>query len=274
LVRTHLRSAFTLIELLVVISIIAILAGILFPVFARAKLQAYGTACINNENQDIKAFQMYADDFDSKPVLTFYPGTNSVDVADGCTHPGKSGEPAQACMAGDPGWPYLLNVYRKSYEVLRCPAAGDDYGIYAPSSAKAWWYYWSLYAQHGYNWVYICPTLTGTNAADTPPAGYQMPRKLSLFQAPSDTIVFLDTRVNVGTAQAPVWKRGYMVVDPYKGTYADNNGTVDRTPGGWSSVAPDPRHADGVNTALMDGHVKRFTYSYISNDARWDYVDN
>src|SRR5882724_3775291 len=63
------RRAFTLIELLVVIAIIAILAAILFPVFAQAKEAAKKTACLSNTKQIALGLQMYMNDNDDS-----YPG--------------------------------------------------------------------------------------------------------------------------------------------------------------------------------------------------------
>ncbi|MBX7131856.1 MAG: prepilin-type N-terminal cleavage/methylation domain-containing protein [Fimbriimonadaceae bacterium] len=69
--RTH-KNAFTLIELLVVIAIIAILAAILFPVFAQAKAAAKKIGCLSNFNQVTKGMMLYFSDNDDA-----FPHSNS-----------------------------------------------------------------------------------------------------------------------------------------------------------------------------------------------------
>ncbi len=64
--NTHRQRGFTLIELLVVIAIIAILAAILFPVFAQARESARRTSCLSNLKQLGTAFQMYQQDYDGR----------------------------------------------------------------------------------------------------------------------------------------------------------------------------------------------------------------
>jgi len=82
------RKGFTLIELLVVIAIIAILAAILFPVFARAREKARQTSCLSNVKEITLAFQMYVQDYDSRwprpwnNLPGVIPGTNYVTWAD------------------------------------------------------------------------------------------------------------------------------------------------------------------------------------------------
>src|SRR5256885_13113510 len=66
------NRAFTLIELLVVIAIIAILAAILFPVFAQAREKARGISCISNEKQVGLGILMYVQDYDETFPVYFY----------------------------------------------------------------------------------------------------------------------------------------------------------------------------------------------------------
>lgn len=104
------RRGFTLIELLVVIAIIAILAAILFPVFARAREQARKTSCLSNEKQLGLGFLMYAQDYDE-----FLPGIR---------FGGNPGESWPWVVWGGPGWTGVFNnavqPYIKNKQILQC----------------------------------------------------------------------------------------------------------------------------------------------------------
>src|SRR5258708_14279470 len=68
------KRAFTLIELLVVIAIIAILAAILFPVFAQAREKARSISCLSNIKQTTLSAVMYVQDYDEKFPINLYLG--------------------------------------------------------------------------------------------------------------------------------------------------------------------------------------------------------
>jgi len=98
----RLRKAFTLIELLVVIAIIAILAAILFPVFAQAREAARKTSCLNNTKQIATAVHLYIQDYDETFALNLY-------LANGAT--------GQVFTFYDAHMPYSKNA-----GILRCPS--------------------------------------------------------------------------------------------------------------------------------------------------------
>jgi prepilin-type N-terminal cleavage/methylation domain-containing protein/prepilin-type processing-associated H-X9-DG protein len=107
------RRGFTLIELLVVIAIIAILAAILFPVFARAKAAAKQSACLSNLRQMGIAFDMYETDNDER-----LPDRRDLKLSLGY-RPWTSWPPS------DPraGWAAIvLRPYTKSDEIWSCPS--------------------------------------------------------------------------------------------------------------------------------------------------------
>ena len=108
------RCAFTLIELLVVIAIIAILAAILFPVFAQAREQARTSVCVSNTRQIGLALGMYLQDFDeTEPIFFAYNTQTPAGTS------AKAGEPNHA------GVEVLLLAYTKNKDIFKCP---DDLG--------------------------------------------------------------------------------------------------------------------------------------------------
>lgn len=110
------KRAFTLIELLVVIAIIAILAAILFPVFAQAKSAAKKTACLSNTKQLATAFTIYAGDNDDT-----YCGS-ALHVAS--WQGGGYGKPNGFMdPAADMNWAAQLYPYVKSMPMYVCPMA-------------------------------------------------------------------------------------------------------------------------------------------------------
>lgn len=100
------RRGFTLIELLVVIAIIAILAAILFPVFAQAREAARKTQCASNLRQIGTALMMYSQDYDE-----VYPNRMLAQV-------NKFGD-------NDLSWRTLIHPYVKSTELMVCPSNPD-----------------------------------------------------------------------------------------------------------------------------------------------------
>src|SRR5205807_7375581 len=104
--RANWRSrGFTLIELLVVIAIIAILAAILFPVFAQARDKARSAACLSNAKQQALAIHMYAQDYDETFPMAYY--------GEWSTAPQPKGHFP---------WLKVLMPYVKNKGVYTCPA--------------------------------------------------------------------------------------------------------------------------------------------------------
>lgn len=118
------RAGFTLIELLVVIAIIAILAAILFPVFAQAREKARQTSCLSNMKQIGIAVLGYSQDYDEAFPIGF-EGDNWVNG----------------------GWPVLVQPYCKSLGVFTCP---DDTMGGQPIPGFEWAGVGTSYAANGY----------------------------------------------------------------------------------------------------------------------------
>ena len=99
------RVGFTLIELLVVIAIIAILAAILFPVFARAREKARQTSCLSNVKQIALGLSMYVQDYDERfPTLYYY----------------TTGTPSRV------DYVQSIHPYINNMDVWNCPSAAQE----------------------------------------------------------------------------------------------------------------------------------------------------
>ncbi len=130
------RRGFTLIELLVVIAIIAILAAILFPVFARAREKARQTSCLSNVKQIALGILMYSQDYDEKFCNLGYN-----------------------CNPNMPGiyWPEQTLPYTKNGQIYLCPSAsGGDRGTpLLPGGKNYGFNIWNYHVNGWYNVVKI-----------------------------------------------------------------------------------------------------------------------
>jgi prepilin-type N-terminal cleavage/methylation domain-containing protein/prepilin-type processing-associated H-X9-DG protein len=233
-VKSNKKFGFTLIELLVVIAIIAILAAILFPVFAKAREKARQTTCASNEKQLGLAFMQYAQDYDEQ--LPFGGG------GDWCGN-----------WAGQ-GWSYELYTYVKSTGAFVCP--DDTYpngGVsYAYNSTLTWGC-----GAGGYKYNPICvpkmaildgPSKTvllceasdvrGTNPSYTPDQNWNDPSTAGIS----------------GWQSAACLNTGYLGDD--SGTFS-NLKIGDNGWGNGDCVSANlGYHTNGSNFLMCDGHVK------------------
>ena len=112
--RSASNRAFTLIELLVVIAIIAILAAILFPVFAQAREKARAASCLSNMKQIMTGVKMYTQDYDEVSLWSWY-----------LPRPG----------GGFNTWMEMVYPYVKNRDLFICPSAPKDRTAYTAACA-------------------------------------------------------------------------------------------------------------------------------------------
>ena len=220
------RSAFTLIELLVVIAIIAILAAILFPVFARARENARRSSCQSNMKQIGLGIAQYLQDYDSVYPLVFEDRNGSGGVTPG---------------SGEPGWAVLLQPYVKSYQVFRCPSdSSNSIGTMADPGGLP---------GNGFSYAY-----NRMLAFDVDPANVNLTIPAVVNEAAltyvSNTISVFENNGKVSTSGAS----GGGACTGGGIPTAAGPGCLRVDAGVGTGVAQ--RHLEGSNFAFCDGHVK------------------
>jgi prepilin-type N-terminal cleavage/methylation domain-containing protein/prepilin-type processing-associated H-X9-DG protein len=214
-------KAFTLIELLVVIAIIAILAAILFPVFARARENARRASCQSNLKQIGLGMLQYSQDYDEKTVSSEYLG-----AAAGTYSP----------------WMNVIQPYVKSTQLFICPSDSTQKGYVAndkPTSGSA-----QDVGSYAMNSAYFFAQFPGEAARSDHSPRY---KKLSQLAEPSTTIWVADKQSQTTTYWHFFWP--------------DQAAQPPISPGPPRFIKTDggdliERHLETANYLFCDGHVK------------------
>jgi prepilin-type N-terminal cleavage/methylation domain-containing protein/prepilin-type processing-associated H-X9-DG protein len=222
--RRSRRCGFTLIELLVVIAIIAILAAILFPVFAQAREQARMSTCTSNFKQYSNAFMMYIQDYDE--TLPMW-----------CTDiPFRPGE------LTDTTWDLLLQPYIKNFGVARCPSDPSPAHFFFKDGTQIWR---SYTAPRNILWnpTTVRARCNGGDAGN--PRDGEYPMKLATVQQSADTLLMFEK--NQG-AEVNGWPPPGNPHPTGSWNYADAFENFEQV--AWE------RHGDRLNALFVDGHVR------------------
>ncbi len=235
------RNAFTLIELLVVIAIIAILAAILFPVFAQAREKARQVSCLSNLKQLGTSAMMYTQDYDEQFMESYrlhegsdgtYWPLNQYAKPDGRTYGWYTGPTSGRAMypAITDNWGSILLPYHKSSQIFACLSGSATWRPEGESGGTD---------NAGYiysNWVsdggqYLAPAI-----------------KLSRLVQAANTIMIYESGKACWSIEIQGWNGSGSCV-PNNGY--DPNNTSPRCYGDWI-----PRHMGGRNFVFCDGHAK------------------
>ena len=249
--RAHPHAAFTLIELLVVIAIIAILAAILFPVFAKARAQARKTVGISNLKQIGTGTMMYVQDYDEKfPYYDWGLMSCNESGNDSAKSPHYSGDDANFAAYSASAWCNSLQPYVKNSGVFQDPSDkhqfASSYCINFPQTIfKPGTQSWkkSTYISYGWN----------ENASGQSLAAYTSPASDLLW---SDYgLVLIDTWGRFGwTDDLYVRRAIWNDMDWKSNDIRGSNAQI--TPDQWEANKSGIRHETGVQVTFMDGHAK------------------
>jgi len=246
------RGGFTLIELLVVIAIIAILAALLLPALAKAKIKAQGISCMSNGRQLSLAWRMYADDSRDQLILSSDDGTGGrnplnayawtlTHLSFSSTDP-KNWDPTIDIMTR-PLWPY-----NKSTGIYKCPA---DRSVVIDSSGVSHPRVRSIsmnFFLGGFAGESAASGVGVRNWGDLYPIYFKLGdlNSLAASPSPSKTFVFLDERedcINWGNFMTDML--GY----PSKQTPSGNPGVYE-----WNEDLPASYHNRACGLSFADGH--------------------
>jgi prepilin-type N-terminal cleavage/methylation domain-containing protein/prepilin-type processing-associated H-X9-DG protein len=230
------RHGFTLIELLVVIAIIAILAAILFPVFAKAREKARQSSCLSNVKQMILGVMSYAQDYDER-----YPGgLTGSDTTQGPVT--RSPWFTTAKNTSDVIFPYVKNT-----QLFTCPSSPNSASTYS--------------CNYGFN-VKICPNLTTAGTAAV---------SLGQVTRPAEVFCVLDAGpYMVGWDSEMMAPQGSFWYVP--GTCGSRNpagGGTTPLSGNEQKDFVSGRHNEGINVGLADGHAKWYSGASLMGHPEW-----
>jgi prepilin-type N-terminal cleavage/methylation domain-containing protein len=267
------RSGFTLIELLVVIAIIAILAAILFPVFAQAKSAAKKIVSVSNAKQLTLGCMMYSSDYDDTEVIAL-----SLDT---------SNPPAWVGNLGFNPWPWLILPYMKSVDILRDPQAPPI----APYPGPGWndTTVKALSPEYGINATYLSPLIatateqhlapiSATAIADSSETVFMTaifgnsetnlaPNSFYWFGAGSCPTSLLVTPPDCTTVSDPMvyCYRGWGTGNLYS-TYLKDNEIAGSRTGGMTL-----RSAGMAVVTWADGHASAKSAGYMAQGTNWNH---
>lgn len=242
------NSGFTLIELLVVIAIIAILAAILFPVFAQAREKARQASCISNNKQIALGVMMYAQDYDETLPLGSYVFTGMTaavtwqDLVEPYVKVGAGADP-------QPGSP----ANRKVVTFWTCPSIGNTSYPKAPGDPEPGPFSANFYSKalSYINNGNFMPTMHRNNLARGWFPGN--PSSLAAIQEPAQVVLVTEGLGYIGNTGGDDWNSECTKLETdYPALGGPILGRAD------NYCAGRYRHSGGSVYAFADGHVKWF----------------
>ncbi len=236
------QNGFTLIELLVVIAIIAVLAAILFPVFAQAREAARKTSCLSNTKQIGTAYMMYLQDYDE----SFPPHVTE--------RTAPAGTPDTPVARAPYSYKTKLQAYTKNDGIFKCPSA-PAWPLPAPGA----WFTTDYGNNH--NEQNLVGAAQRTWYINNPDFGFNESTPLASISFPANFIVIGDAGRTSGMAS-----RGGMYPQPW--AFDDSAMPAESQQSRFLA-----RHQSGGNLAYGDGHSKwtrpeKTWRSYNDNDWR------